>query len=125
MRDLCQLSALEAASEIASGSITSHQLVSACLHRIDSRDENVRAWQYVDAEAALEQARIKDQQEPAGPLHGVPVGIKDVIDTKILEDFPILGRWAWFLFQVSLLRNKFFSRIVPQRLQQRTRNLFD
>ena len=96
MRDLCQLSAIEAASEIASGSITSHQLVSACLHRIDSRDENVRAWQYVDAEAALEQARIKDQQEPAGPLHGVPVGIKDVIDTqsmpttygsKIYKDF--------------------------------------
>jgi len=53
------------------------------------------------------------------------LNIKDVIDTKILEDFPILGRWAWFLFQVSLLRNKFFSRIVPQRLQQRTRNLFD
>ena len=82
MRDLCRLSATEAASAIASGSITSHQLVSACLHRIDLRDENVRAWQYVDAEAALEQARIKDQQKPTGALHGVPVGIKDVIDTQ-------------------------------------------
>ena len=53
------------------------------------------------------------------------LNIKDIVGTKILEDFYTLDRRAWFLFQASLIRNKFFSRVVPQRLQQRARRFFD
>ena len=41
----------------------------------------LRAWAYLDADAALAQARARDAEAPRGPLHGLPVGVKDVIDT--------------------------------------------
>ena len=41
----------------------------------------MRAWVYIDREAALEQARACDRTAPNGPLHGVPIGVKDVLDT--------------------------------------------
>lgn len=75
------LSAGEAAGKIASGEITSEALVSDCLARIAARDPDIRAWAYLDAELALEQARACDAKGADGPLHGVPVGIKDVLDT--------------------------------------------
>jgi Asp-tRNA(Asn)/Glu-tRNA(Gln) amidotransferase A subunit family amidase len=69
--------------------ITSEALVSACIGRITSRDQDVRAWTHVDFDAALEAARKSDARrasgETMGPLAGIPVGVKDVIDTK---DFP-------------------------------------
>jgi Asp-tRNA(Asn)/Glu-tRNA(Gln) amidotransferase A subunit family amidase len=58
----------------------SETLVAACLERIAKREGEVRAWAHVN-EKALEQARRLDAEAPRGPLHGVPVGIKDVIDT--------------------------------------------
>jgi Asp-tRNA(Asn)/Glu-tRNA(Gln) amidotransferase A subunit family amidase len=60
----------------------SEPAVRDCLERIAERDPHVRAWRYVDPEAALEQARAADAEpEPRSPLHGVPVGVKDIIDT--------------------------------------------
>jgi Asp-tRNA(Asn)/Glu-tRNA(Gln) amidotransferase A subunit family amidase len=61
--------------------MTSEKLVQACLERIAARDSELAAWVHVNAEASLEQARALDRQPALGPLHGVPVGIKDVIDT--------------------------------------------
>jgi Asp-tRNA(Asn)/Glu-tRNA(Gln) amidotransferase A subunit family amidase len=61
--------------------LTSEALVSACLERIAKREPEVRAWAYVAEKEALEQARRLDAEAPRSPLHGVPVGIKDVIDT--------------------------------------------
>ncbi len=58
----------------------SESRVAACLERIARRDGEVRAWAHVNPQA-LEQARRLDQEAPRSPLHGVPVGIKDVIDT--------------------------------------------
>src|SRR3954453_2823138 len=52
-----------------------------CLERIEAREGELRAWAYFDAEAALAQARARDAERPRGPLHGLPVGVKDVIDT--------------------------------------------
>ncbi|MDH3581449.1 MAG: amidase [Hyphomicrobiales bacterium] len=83
--DLASLSAAEAARKIESGEITSQMLVQACLDRISEREDTVLAWQHLDAAYALEQARARDQWRAeghsTGPLHGIPVGIKDIIDT--------------------------------------------
>lgn len=81
MTELNTLSAAEAARKIADGEITSEALVQSCLDRIEQRDPDVRAWAYLDGEAALQESRQKDRQSAMGPLHGVPVAIKDVIDT--------------------------------------------
>lgn len=78
---LNELSAAEAVKRIAAGDLTSEALVQACLDRIALREPAVHAWVCVEVEAALEQARRKDKQPVGGPLHGVPVGVKDVIDT--------------------------------------------
>lgn len=75
------LSAIEAASSIAEGKLSSEELVKACLERIDERESTVGAWIHLDADAALAEARRRDQQPKRGPLHGVPVGVKDIVDT--------------------------------------------
>jgi Asp-tRNA(Asn)/Glu-tRNA(Gln) amidotransferase A subunit family amidase len=75
------LTASEAANAIAQGELTSQALVEACLARIEAREAQVGAWTYLDAEAALAQARDCDRGPVRGPLHGVPIGIKDIIDT--------------------------------------------
>ncbi len=85
MSRLNRLSASQAAARIATGKITSEALVRDCLARIKEREDEVHAWAYVDPDYAIEQARQRDRTPTGGVLHGVPVGIKDVIDT---EDMP-------------------------------------
>ena len=79
------LAATEAARKIREGLLTSEELVAACLERIRAAEPSVQAWAFLDEEHALEQARAADERkrsgEPIGPLHGVPVGLKDIIDT--------------------------------------------
>src|SRR5882672_8356559 len=79
------LPATEAASKIRDGLLTSEELVSACLERIRATEPSVQAWTFLDEQYALEQARAADERkrsgEPIGALHGVPVGLKDIIDT--------------------------------------------
>lgn len=81
MNDLARLSVSEAARRIAEGSLTSVALVQACLEHIAERESQVGAWSHIDPEQALAQARARDAEAPRGPLHGVPVGLKDIIDT--------------------------------------------
>ncbi len=76
-----RLSASEAAALLRSGALTVETLARACLARIEERDAAVRAWSYVDADAVLRQARELDKQPARSPLHGIPVGVKDMIDT--------------------------------------------
>lgn len=78
------LSAAEAARRIERGELTSEALVASCLERIGAREEAVRAWAFLDKEHALAQARALDRAPRRGLLHGIPVGIKDVIDTAEL-----------------------------------------
>ena len=63
---------------------TSSELVEACLARIAATDDELRAWVTVDADGARAAARDRDADvrggRPLGPLHGVPLGIKDIID---------------------------------------------
>ena len=75
------LTASEARSAIEAGEISSESLVRDCLARIEARDGELDSWAFVDPELALEQARACDGEAPRGPLHGVPVGVKDVLDT--------------------------------------------
>lgn len=81
MTDLTLLSAREAARRIAEGTLTAEALVRACLERIEAREATVRAWAFLDPDHALAQARARDRSRASGPLHGVPVGVKDVFDT--------------------------------------------
>jgi Asp-tRNA(Asn)/Glu-tRNA(Gln) amidotransferase A subunit family amidase len=79
------LSAADAAQQIGDGKLTSEELVQACLERIRAVEPRVQAWTFLDEEHALAQARAADERkrsgEPIGPLQGVPVGLKDIIDT--------------------------------------------
>jgi Asp-tRNA(Asn)/Glu-tRNA(Gln) amidotransferase A subunit family amidase len=83
------LSATEAAAKIRQGLLSSRDLVKACLARIDETDPQIRAWTHLNPEQALVRAdeldEIRRAGRPTGPLHGVPVGLKDIIDTR---DFP-------------------------------------
>lgn len=85
-------SILRAAAEIRSGRLTPLQLVESCLERIRRFEPRVHAWVLVDEDAARDAARrLGDeirQGHPRGPLHGIPVGIKDIID---VEGWPTLA----------------------------------
>ena len=78
---LHKLSLVEAARAIAAGEITSQQLVRSCLDHIADREPAVGAWIEIDRDYALAQARHRDNEKPRGPLHGIPIGVKDIIDT--------------------------------------------
>ena len=85
LTNLHLLPASEAARLIRDGVISSKQFVEACLARIREVDGQVQAWTFLDPDHALAQARAADewrlQGRPTGPLHGVPVGVKDIFDT--------------------------------------------
>jgi Asp-tRNA(Asn)/Glu-tRNA(Gln) amidotransferase A subunit family amidase len=79
------LTASEAAARIHAGTLRATALMESCLARIGAREREVGAWTCIDATAALEAARAADSTAPTGPLHGIPIGVKDIIDTV---DFP-------------------------------------
>lgn len=79
-----RLTATEALQAFDSGNLTVEVYARSLLDRIHKRDEVVRAWEFLDRERVIEQAKALDQvpREQRGPLHGVAVGVKDVIYTK-------------------------------------------
>lgn len=96
--DLSLFSAVQSAEAIREGHITSEALVEACLQRIEETEDAVKAWAYLDAGVALDQARELDRirkiGRATGALHGVPVGLKDIVDTKDMptqRGTPIFG----------------------------------
>src|SRR5437764_4483679 len=86
---LIHLTASEAAAAIARGAISAEDYTRACLERIEARDGEIKAFAHLDRDHALAQARKLDERRleghPLGPLHGIPVAIKDIIDTA---DYP-------------------------------------
>src|SRR5439155_16005775 len=76
-----RLSAAEAVAQLAAGTLTAEGLVRACLERASERAD-IKAWTYLDPELALAQARAADRAGRPGLLAGLPVGIKDIIDTQ-------------------------------------------
>lgn len=97
------LSAIEAVRLIGDGTVTPQELLRDCLARVDAVDADVQAWAHLDPAYAEAQAEALDQHRraghPLGPLHGVPVGIKDIFDTQGLptENGTVLdaGRKPW------------------------------
>ena len=79
---LHELGALEAAKRISAGKITSEDLVRSCLDQIKETDPEIHAWEHLDGPTAVAQAKSCDDGPNRGLLHGVPVGVKDLIDTK-------------------------------------------
>jgi Asp-tRNA(Asn)/Glu-tRNA(Gln) amidotransferase A subunit family amidase len=80
-----QLTASEAAALIRSKQLSCEELVRSCLARIGARDPAVRAWLWLDPDHVIRRARELDKLGPKGPLHGLPFGVKDIIDTA---DYP-------------------------------------
>ncbi len=79
------LTATEAIAAMRNGRLTSKALVQSCLDRVKSLEPDIKAWAYLDSDLAIKQAEQADDRadrgEPIGPLNGIPVGIKDIIDT--------------------------------------------
>ncbi len=84
MTALNELSATEVARRIAAGKITAEAVVRDCLERIEGREPIIHAWVNFDPDLALRQARELDRGPNRGALHGVPIGVKDIIDTADL-----------------------------------------
>ncbi len=86
MNDLTARSAVSLRDAIARGELSSVEVVSAFLAVIDEKEPEIGAWAFIDRDHALAQAKGLDEYRAAGgalgPLHGLPVGVKDIIDTK-------------------------------------------
>ena len=81
MADLNMLTATALAHRIDAGTATAEAIVRDHLARIDLRDSQVLAWSHLAREAALERARVLDRGPRRGLLHGIPMGVKDIIDS--------------------------------------------
>lgn len=80
--DLTQLSATDIAAKIDAGETTCEAVTRALLDRIAEREPAVDAWEYLDPDTALSNAKAIDATPSKGLIHGVPLGVKDIIDTK-------------------------------------------
>ena len=83
--NLIKLSAVEALNMMEKGELTSEKYVQAFLDHIKLREPEVGAWVFIDPWLAIHQAKLADKRrdnKQGGILNGIPVGIKDIIDTK-------------------------------------------
>jgi len=90
--DPARLTAIEAARRIQAGTLRAEELMEACLARIAERESSVRAFAWFDQEAA----RRNVTAARPGPLHGLPIGVKDVLDTADMPSqygSPIWSGW--------------------------------
>ena len=85
VNELVGLTAIQAAGLIRDSKLSALELTQACLEQIEAKESDVQAFAFLDPEHALGQARALDELRkhgrPLGPLHGLPVGVKDIIDT--------------------------------------------
>ena len=85
MIDVTSLSAYELSQKLHSGEISSVDLCTTYLDRIKKFEKDVQAWQFIDKKLLIEKAEEADTYrksgKPLGPLHGMPVAIKDIIGT--------------------------------------------
>lgn len=77
--NLSSLTASESYMLIREGSVTCEGLIRACLDRIEAREPLVHAWVHMDADAAIKRAKALDHAGVQGPLHGIPVAVKDIV----------------------------------------------
>ena len=85
MNDPTALTLRAAAASIARGELRAEALVEACLDRIEAREGQVHAWEALDPEGARKRADMLDRRSrPVGPLHGIPLAVKDIIATRTM-----------------------------------------
>ena len=75
LKNLNKISLTEVARIISKGECSVEKVLTACLSRIEERDETVKAWAHIDRELILTHARTLDNGPVVGPLHGVPIGV--------------------------------------------------
>ena len=75
------LSAVEVREAVLRGALSCEQVARACLNRIAEREPHIKAWAYCDPDRVLAEARALDRSTRAGLMKGVPIGVKDVINT--------------------------------------------
>jgi len=78
---LYTLTAVQIAERLAAGTVTAEAVVRSCLERIEEREADVSAWTYLNPDTAIASAQTVDRCSVSGLLRGIPVGIKDVVDT--------------------------------------------
>lgn len=83
---LLGLGAVELRDRLARGALRAVDLAEACLQAVAKEEPRVQAWAWLDGDDVMAQARRLDQLRatgrPVGPLHGLPVALKDIIDTR-------------------------------------------
>src|SRR5215469_10176291 len=80
-----RLTASAAVQRMADKRLKARDLVEACLDRIEQREGQVHAWEALDPEGARKRADSLDKKSrPAGPLHGIPLAVKDIIASRRL-----------------------------------------
>ncbi|HSQ02878.1 MAG TPA: amidase family protein, partial [Burkholderiales bacterium] len=82
MKPLNELTATEMTAAVRASRATCEDITRACLNRIAEREKDVQAWQYLDPEQAIAEARTRDRSDRRGALIGVPFSVKDIIDTS-------------------------------------------
>jgi amidase len=88
-KTLNELTATEVVAAVQAGRTTAEAVTRACLERIAAREDAVQAWEYLDIDLAIANARAVDRNGAKGALAGVPFGVKDIIDT-----FDMPTRWG-------------------------------
>jgi Asp-tRNA(Asn)/Glu-tRNA(Gln) amidotransferase A subunit family amidase len=87
------------ARRLRSGEVTCQGVLQACLDQIEQREHEVRAWVLVDRDGALAQASVLDAElrsgRDRGPMHGIPIGVKDIINVKRLPTSCGMAGWEW------------------------------
>jgi len=78
---LNRLSATELATQLQRRELSALDVIEHCLARIQAREHDIHAWESIDPDYARNQARDLDAGPVLGPLHGLPIGVKDIIDT--------------------------------------------
>jgi NCS1 family nucleobase:cation symporter-1 len=79
-----KLTASEALAQIQADELSVQEYAESLLERIEARDEDVKAWAYLDKDYVIQQAKHLDEvpKKNRGPLYGLPIAVKDVIYTK-------------------------------------------
>lgn len=130
--------AAELRDEIARGALRAEELCEACIARTEASEDDIRAWAWFDAGFARQQAKALDAHRrtghPVGPLHGLPVGVKDVIDTARIptengcpvDAGRVPSRDAWLVQRLRASGALVFGKTVSTELAfmhpSRTRN---
>ena len=97
-----RLTASAAIQRMADKRLKARDLVEACLDRIQAREGQVHAWEALDPEGARKRAdQLDKRRRPVGPLHGIPLAVKDIIATKTMPTtcgsptFAVGGELFW------------------------------